>query len=420
MFFLIIFIIVACVVFGNRASSIDKRPKKSSNNKNSLSKPNQNIPPPLTNIPTPIKEQPSEISIFIEKLINIYDQEIQVDLINKTKGKFSYQDLMDHITSKALDDSPEQKINLFCLLIDLDNKLKETKNTLETVIPSTSTSSSANDNSTYVSTTKLGQIFGVKAKPELFKFLIDEGYLIYEGKKYNLTLSGMEYGKYITHNENNSYSVAWDIEKIFPIIQGLIESKLSKFESLFHLTHLDNLSGILSEGLHCHSRIRSYVDVSNNIVNCRRQRVEKCHGKTIHDYVPFYFNIRNAMLYSVQKKIGDKVVILEFSTKVACLPYTIFSDRNAAASNANFTFVKDEVNHFDWEKIRMNSWITNVGSDQSPKQLMMAECLVYDTVPALFITTIHCQNNAIYGEILNMTSKNFQAIKVTVSPNLFF
>ena len=76
-----------------------------------------------------------------------------------------------------------------------------------------------------------------------------------------------------------------------------------------HMTHIDNLSSILDNGLISHNNPYCKRDISNQGVNARRERIEPIYNKKIHDYVPFYMNIRNPMLYVVQK---NKEMILLF------------------------------------------------------------------------------------------------------------
>ena len=228
----------------------------------------------------------------------------------------------------------------------------------------------------YVSTTKLGKIFGINARPELFDYLTEIELLTYENKKFVLTEKGKNYGGYRTTKEMDGQFVVWNIEKISPQLNVLLKNKLQYFENFYHLTHVSNIEGIFERGLYCHSAKPEYRDVSNIDVNQRREKTEKCHGKKIHDYVPFYFNVRNAMLYAVQKKVGVSVVVLEMDKIAACLPYTIFSDRNAATVDAQITNIKEDLKLYNWEGINSESWTENGIQNTSRMQLMMAECLI--------------------------------------------
>lgn len=271
-----------------------------------------------------------------------------------------------------------------------------------------------------VSTTNLGRILGVKAKPELFDYLIEVDCLFYKDKRYILTDKGKNYGTYRSANENDVKFVVWNIDKITPLLKEFLENKIQGFDSIYHLTHKSNIESIFEKGLYCHSANHKYEDVSNNEVNLRREKIESCYGKKIHDYVPFYFNVKNAMLYAVQKKVETNVVVLEMNKMTACLPFTIFSDRNAATLEAKITNMKNDLKSFNWKEIYSDSWTENNIQNTSRMQLMMAECLILGQVPANFIKIVHCQDREIAIKISELARQYCLDINVKVTPQLFF
>ena len=105
---------------------------------------------------------------------------------------------------------------------------------------------------------------------------------------------------------------------IIPIkIMGAIMTNqffLDKMSEIFHMTDYNNLKNILLHGLHNHYNTYKQVDISNQEVNARREKVECIYGHKIHDYVPFYFNPRNAMLY--KNRNNARVIILGFDVRV--------------------------------------------------------------------------------------------------------
>ena len=274
----------------------------------------------------------------------------------------------------------------------------------------------------YFSTTKLGKVFGIKAKPDLFDYLVKLNYLEYKNKKYELTKNGFTVGKYVVADDGAQFP-AWNIDKITEIIQSFIKethSNFGSFNAFYHLTHLENLESILDKGLYGHSHKHEYIDVSNIDVNSRRDKVENIHKNKIHDYVPFYFNVKNAMLYAVQKRVGEHVVILEMDKSLCYLPYTIFCDRNAATYEANFTPYKKDLNQYDWTIIFSENWTNNGVQNLVQKQKMMAECLVKTHVSQSYIKVVHCQTIEIAYTVRNLANKYCMDISIRVSPELFF
>ncbi len=96
--------------------------------------------------------------------------------------------------------------------------------------------------------------------------------------------------------------------------------KLEKYKInyLYHMTHKDNLENILRYGLKSHNEAKkenlNKVDISDNQVNDRRSRKEPIFNRSIHDYVPLYFNPKNPMLF-VRKGLQNDIVILATESK---------------------------------------------------------------------------------------------------------
>jgi hypothetical protein len=70
------------------------------------------------------------------------------------------------------------------------------------------------------------------------------------------------------------------------------------------MTHIANLAGILRHSLLAHKNPFQKVDTSNSQVNRRRAVSEPFYVCPIHDYGPFYFNARNAMMYASRQNLG--------------------------------------------------------------------------------------------------------------------
>ena len=127
---------------------------------------------------------------------------------------------------------------------------------------------------------------------------------------------------------------------------------LDGMSEIFHMTDSSNLKNILLHGLQNHYNSYRQVDISNQEVNARREKVEQIYGHKIHDYVPFYFNPRNAMLY--RNRNNARVIILGLDVRVIKDHQDGFliSNRNASADEAKFSkylpdlrsiYVKDQI-----------------------------------------------------------------------------
>lgn len=363
----------------------------------------------------PVKAKEETYAEKHARINKAIEEKKRLELLEKAQNQKNSESISQPLSGIDLDASfPVEKRDVN-IVNSPNNLLEEVKNTSEL-----ENSEAEFNDEDYVSTTKLGNIFGVKARPELFDYLVEEGCLTYQDKKYVLTDKGKSYGGYRTTKDKDGKFVVWNIEKTAPLLNRFLKNKLQNFEGLYHLTHESNVEGIFEKGLYCHSAKHEYKDISNTDVNQRREKIENCHGKKIHDYVPFYFNVKNAMLYAVQKKVETNVVVLEMDKMTACLPYTIFSDRNAATLDAKITNMKEDLKAFNWGEIYSDSWTENNIQNTSRMQFMMAECLILDKVPANFIKTVHCQDRELAGTILELARKYCLDINVKVTPQLFF
>ena len=201
-------------------------------------------------------------------------------------------------------------------------------------------------------------------------------------------------------------------------------------DTLNHMTHISNLEGIFQQGLLSHNHQFSREDISNQEVNARRNRREPIYGNQIHDYVPFYFNIKNSMLYVVQKQYDSDIIILGFSLDCLYEKEVLFSNRNAATSTVSFTKNADDLlnkNFIDFDVVFVSS---NWGGDTDLKQKMQAEILIYNKVNRSYLENIYVQNEHVkqyieekykrYFELPFSVIDEWRPVRVIVKPDLFF
>ena len=216
---------------------------------------------------------------------------------------------------------------------------------------------------------------------------------------------------------------------IIPIkIMGAIMTNqffLDKMSKIFHMTHSGNLKNILLYGLQNHYNVYKKVDISNREVNDRREKVEHIYGRKIHDYVPFYFNPRNAMLYPSRDNIY--VVILGIDVKVIKDHRTgvLISDRNAAVNNARFSKYLPDLqnqNFINFNEVFSQRWCNNGVRYDDIKQKMMAEILINDVVYSRYIRSIYVKNQVCKKTIEDQLAGDLKMhnINIIVDPTKFF
>jgi hypothetical protein len=164
---------------------------------------------------------------------------------------------------------------------------------------------------------------------------------------------------------------------------------------LYHITHLDNLPGILRTGcLHCHRQLHQAgqhpVNIAYQGIQDRRAstRVSCGPGGVLHDYVPFYFAPRSPMLYAIHRNqiegySGGQSPILHLVSSVPKMKETghgfVFADGHATMSFSRFFTDIADLDQIDWEVMQAQYW-NDTPEDPDRKRRRQAEFLVYNTV----------------------------------------
>jgi hypothetical protein len=187
---------------------------------------------------------------------------------------------------------------------------------------------------------------------------------------------------------------------------------------LYHMTHRGNLENILQVGLKSHNYARQnelmQKDIANNDVNNRRSKVEPIYNKSLHDYVPLYFNPKNPMLF-VRKSIQKDIVILAIDRSLIYAENSIFTDRNAANAPTKFFNNTNSLNQINWECVRAEYW----NGFEDGKREKMAEILVFPDISAKNIQKIYC-NNSDTLQFIQEKTRNHQHIEIELTRNLYF
>ena len=189
---------------------------------------------------------------------------------------------------------------------------------------------------------------------------------------------------------------------------------------LYHITHLDNLSGILRDGcLHCYRQMNvgglHPVNIAYPGIQDRRATtpVSVGPGGVLHDYVPFYFAPRSPMLYALHKNqvegySGGQTPIVHLVTSVARLTETehqfVYTDGHATMLFSRFFTAVANLDQIDWPLMQEQYW-SDTPEDPDRKRRRQAEFLVYDRVnwPAIigfgvFDSRIEARVNDILAE----------------------
>lgn len=173
---------------------------------------------------------------------------------------------------------------------------------------------------------------------------------------------------------------------------------------IFHITHVDNLQGIIDEQcLWCDAqRIRKGL-ITTNIghLHIKERRLRRCvdvaAGGVLGDYVPFNFCSRSIMLYvihagAVEGYTDGQDPIIHLMSRVGDAVATgrpwAFTDRHAELGYAEYFQALEDEGKVDWNVMRRRYW---ADSDET-KEKRQAEFLVHDYLPWTAIRTIGVKN----------------------------
>jgi len=184
---------------------------------------------------------------------------------------------------------------------------------------------------------------------------------------------------------------------------------------IYHMTHINNIHNILGYGLLSHNNNKVNSTIDNPEVNGKRNFLEPIYNKNVHNYVPFYFNPKNAMLY-VNKNIQDNIIILVFDATLIYQNGSLFTDGNASVRGTKFFNNLNDLNKLDWKCLKSQYWNDFVDG----KRKMMAEVLVPNKVKIDKLQKIYCNNYYTKNRIELILEIELMDIEVEINENIFF
>ena len=181
---------------------------------------------------------------------------------------------------------------------------------------------------------------------------------------------------------------------------------------IWRIVHRDNLSWILSNGLHCKNSSTqdlNYIAIGNTELIDRRSHrsVPVAPGGYLSDYVPFYLTPFSPMLYNiytgrggVRQRANEEICILVSSFhKLRDLGLQIvFTDRHAYSKLARYFDDGADLSEIDWPLLQARNFKRN---PDDPEQIerYQAEALAYRHVPVSGLIGIICYSSAVKADL---------------------
>jgi hypothetical protein len=182
----------------------------------------------------------------------------------------------------------------------------------------------------------------------------------------------------------------------------------------YHITRVENLAGVIENGLMCRNKFNNCVDISNAHIQDARhlKRVPPYPRLFLHDFALMFVAPKPPML-SVLREQQANIVYLCYSSKVLQLPWTVFTDGNARSNATKFYTDLNDFSKLNWTILRAHYW--NADDEvvhQENKRQRSAEVMIRDCVPASYLAGILVQNQSMLvqvNDILNQAHSNIPA-----------
>jgi hypothetical protein len=190
---------------------------------------------------------------------------------------------------------------------------------------------------------------------------------------------------------------------------------------IYHITHVDNLSPILTEGgLWSDAAIiaRGGPAASIGMSNIKQRRLQlpvKCHpADHVGEYVPFYFCPRSIMLYLIHRGNHPELTYRGGQEPIIHLEADLhdtvvwadgegrrwaFSLSNAGAVYTEFRKHRDQLSEVDWDAVAATDF-----REQVVKEGKQAEFLVREFFPWNLVRRIGVQSESIQYRVLRALS----------------
>ena len=192
------------------------------------------------------------------------------------------------------------------------------------------------------------------------------------------------------------------------------------FGGLFYITHINNIQSILQLGILSHNKAHQNgfvnIDISNQQVNERRNRIEPTLGGNVHDFAPLFINPKNPTFYYWCKRENlNNLVLLRINPHILLADNVAFSDGNAAVKSTLFYKNIEDFNKLNWTIIQDNYWT------QYPdgKRIKCSEVLVQDAIPIYYINNLFVYSQDTLEKILPLFP-NHLGIVSSINKDLYF
>jgi hypothetical protein len=213
-----------------------------------------------------------------------------------------------------------------------------------------------------------------------------------------------------------------------------MSSKLDQTNAfIFRIVHRDNIPWILKNGLYCRNaskRDSGYIPIGNpELIEKRNHKtIPNQPGKTLSDYVPFYFTPFTPMMYNiktgysgVQKRKNAEIIILASSIPTLHkkgLSF-LFTDRHAYLETAEFYSEMADLGKIDWVLLQKRDFKRDL-NDPGKVERYQAEALIYKHLPVNALLGMACHDEETENYLKNLLKEHEIDMKIHKQPGWYF
>lgn len=191
----------------------------------------------------------------------------------------------------------------------------------------------------------------------------------------------------------------------------------------YRIDHIDNLAGILREGLFCHDQRKWQTDISDQEVQSGRhhKRIPCAPWLTLHDCVPIFIAPKPPMLSARREQQSD-IVYLHLSPELLLLPDAVFTDGNARNNSTEFYCDLADFDKLDWDILKAEYWNSSDETvHKENKRRRSAEILIPEHVPPSYIQSVSVLNKETFHRVASiLMDVDHRALPVHINPDLYY
>ncbi|MET4138422.1 DarT ssDNA thymidine ADP-ribosyltransferase family protein [Pedobacter sp. UYP1] len=181
---------------------------------------------------------------------------------------------------------------------------------------------------------------------------------------------------------------------------------------LYHLTAVENLESILTEGLAPRSVIKNFTDVADQqIIN---RRIEK----DLNNFVPFHFFAGSPFAGAVQRKHIDKSFVFITINRIFAKSndFKILTQHPLSLEDCVPKSYEEGFESIDWETMNKRQY-----KDHNCCEICMAECLSPNIIKPSNFFSIYTKTNAINNHVTALRDKILgqKAFNVNINKHFF-